>query len=120
MLVERMHWRRAKGQAALDLADGALMRSTETIGQVCWVKLGGRLHALADRCPHQGAALSWGWCDEGKLVCPLHRYRFDPATGKGFDGEGERAEVIPLEVRADGVYLGREVTGLRLFGVDIF
>lgn len=120
MLVERWKWKRVTDPHVAQLAEGQLHRTMEDIGQVCWVKLNGRLHALADRCPHHGAALSFGWCEEGRLVCPQHRYRFDPATGRGYDGEGERAEVIPLEVREDGVYIGRQVLGLRLFGVDIF
>lgn len=120
MLVERCKWLKVNDARVLHLEEGRLHRTTESGEQVCWVKLNGRLHALLDKCPHQGAALSFGWCEEGHLVCPLHRYRFDPATGRCLDGEGERAGVLPLEVRADGVYLGRQVMGLRLFGVDIF
>ena len=119
MLVDRWKWERVEDPAVLDLAEGQLHRSTVTGDQVCWVRKEGRLHALIDRCPHQGAALSFGWCEDGLLVCPLHRYRFDPVTGRCLDGEGERAEVIPLEIRSDGVYLGRQVVGLRIFGIDI-
>lgn len=37
----------------------------------------GRIHALADRCPHRGAPLSKGTVREGGLVCPYHGWRFE-------------------------------------------
>ncbi len=120
MLVDRWKWKRVRDAALGALSEGGIHRNTVDGLPICWVKQDGRLHALVDRCPHQGAALSHGWCADGLLVCPIHRYRFDPATGRGLDGEGERAEVLPVDVRPDGVYLGRQTVGLRLFGLDIF
>lgn len=37
----------------------------------------GKIHALADRCPHRGAPLSKGAVREGCLVCPYHGWRFE-------------------------------------------
>ncbi len=37
----------------------------------------GKIHALADRCPHRGAPLSKGSVREGCLVCPYHGWRFE-------------------------------------------
>lgn len=34
------------------------------------------VHALIDRCPHRGAALSLGRVDDGCLRCPFHGWRF--------------------------------------------
>jgi phenylpropionate dioxygenase-like ring-hydroxylating dioxygenase large terminal subunit len=38
---------------------------------------GGRVGALADRCPHRGMRLSKGWVAQGRLVCPYHGWNFD-------------------------------------------
>ncbi|HEY5236150.1 MAG TPA: Rieske (2Fe-2S) protein, partial [Rhabdochlamydiaceae bacterium] len=38
---------------------------------------GGKIRALADRCPHRGAPLSQGSLHEGRLVCPYHGWRFE-------------------------------------------
>ena len=47
----------------------------------------GEVHALLDRCPHRGAALSWGDCFwKGLVSCPYH--------GATFDGAGECVEFI--------------------------
>ena len=46
---------------------------------------GGRVHALADRCPHRGAKLSVGKCQfagSGTISCPYHGWTFKGATGE--------------------------------------
>ena len=40
-------------------------------------------YAIKDRCPHAGASLSEGRCEDGHAVCPLHGWKFDLATGTG-------------------------------------
>jgi nitrite reductase/ring-hydroxylating ferredoxin subunit len=46
-------------------------------------RVGGRLHALDRRCPHEGGRIHDGPLAEGRYaVCPLHNYKFDPASGK--------------------------------------
>jgi phenylpropionate dioxygenase-like ring-hydroxylating dioxygenase large terminal subunit len=37
----------------------------------------GKIHVLADRCPHRGAPLSNGSVREGCIVCPYHGWRFE-------------------------------------------
>ena len=39
----------------------------------------GAPHALIDRCPHRGAALSLGKVADGCIECPFHGWRFDAA-----------------------------------------
>lgn len=47
-------------------------------------KAGGEVHVLDARCPHdQGGQIQTGPLEQGKFaICPLHRYMFDPKTGK--------------------------------------
>lgn len=65
---------------------------------------GGCLHALDDRCPHAGVALSqMGTLCEGQVVCGWHGASIDVATGRceGFPD----VQAYPVEVRSDGVYV---------------
>ena len=62
--------------------------------------------ATQSRCPHAGADLSQGWCKNGKLICPFHRYEYDLKSGKGAPGQGDYIETYPLEVRSNGIYIG--------------
>ena len=42
----------------------------------------GEAVAVPDRCPHAGVELSGGFVEDGQLVCPMHGWRFDLATGR--------------------------------------
>lgn len=52
--------------------------------------------AFSRKCPHAGAPLDQGWCDDGMIVCPYHRQRFDLTTGKGAEGQGNYITIYPV------------------------
>ncbi len=75
--------------------------------KICLGKLGDGYHALEDTCPHSGASLGKGWCDEhGNVVCPIHRIKFNMRTGENVSGEGYYQPTYPLQLREDGLYIG--------------
>jgi nitrite reductase/ring-hydroxylating ferredoxin subunit len=50
--------------------------------EVILCRVEGRLYALDRRCPHEAGKLQDGPMAEGRyVVCPVHRYKFDPKTG---------------------------------------
>jgi len=69
---------------------------------LCLVSVDDKVYALGARCPHAGGDLTQGWCKEGKLICPLHRYSFDLETGKGSEGQNDYIDTYPVEIR-DGI-----------------
>ena len=74
---------------------------------LCLVRRGTEVLACAGQCPHAGAQMVKGYVDaRGQLVCPLHHYRFDPATGRNVTGEGYLLRTYPVEQREDGLYVG--------------
>lgn len=88
-------------------------RGAERLGRrlVFWRTSDGVAHALPDRCPHLGTALSGGAVRGDHLVCPFHGFEFDadglcrhiPAIG--------RAGRIPTAMALDAMVL-REAHGL--------
>jgi nitrite reductase/ring-hydroxylating ferredoxin subunit len=42
----------------------------------------GNYHAAAKKCPHMGANLCKGKLEDGAVICPLHKAKFDLTTGK--------------------------------------
>jgi nitrite reductase/ring-hydroxylating ferredoxin subunit len=42
---------------------------------------GGQFHAAARKCPHLGFNLCRGSIEDRAVVCPLHKAKFDLATG---------------------------------------
>ena len=61
---------------------------------IALVGVEGIIHALSARCPHAGEDLSYGWCKDGKLVCPVHRYSYDINTGRGSAGQGDYVDTF--------------------------
>ena len=80
-----------------------------TVGskRICLLRKGDTIYAFAALCPHASAPLCDGWVDSlGRIVCPLHKYRFDPANGRNTSGEGYKLFTYKAEVREDGIYVG--------------
>ena len=70
----------------------------------------GRVHALDDTCPHQGASLGDGVISRGDVTCPFHAWHFDLVTGKNTDSLDSCVAVFPTRIDAEGrveVDLGR-------------
>lgn len=62
-------------------------------------KLGGKLSAIDDLCPHQGASLSAGYLDEeGVVACPWHAWRFSVTSGKWCDNPRLGVDVFQVRV----------------------
>ena len=81
---------------------------------VFWRTASGVAHALDERCPHLGAALSAGTIEGDQLVCPFHGFHFDgsgrcqhiPAIGSGGRiPEGLRAGSYPVEEAGGFIWL---------------
>lgn len=76
---------------------------------ICLVKKEDEIFACAPKCPHAGGHLADGYIDvQGNIVCPLHRYRFNPETGRNISGEGYFLKTYKVELREDGLYIGFE------------
>lgn len=71
------------------------------------LKLNDAVYAFSATCPHTSAPLCEGWLDAQKrIVCPLHKYRFDPANGRNTSGEGYKLKTYPVEIRDNEIYIG--------------
>ncbi|HVY46956.1 MAG TPA: Rieske (2Fe-2S) protein, partial [Minicystis sp.] len=70
------------------------------------VRVAGAVHALDDRCPHEGYPLSQGAVRDGELTCAWHNWKFDVATG-GCRFGGEPVRRYPVRVEGGRVHLDR-------------
>ena len=82
--------------------------------KVCAIKSGQEIFITQAYCPHAGAGLSGGWCKNGKLICPFHRYEYDLHTGRGAPGQGDYIDIYATEKREDGIYVSLP-EGFNLF-----
>jgi nitrite reductase/ring-hydroxylating ferredoxin subunit len=74
--------------------------------KLCLVKAEGEFYALSAKCPHAGADLTEGWCENKKLICPFHRYGYDLATGRGNPGQNDYVSTYPVEIRDNTIFVG--------------
>jgi len=59
---------------------------------------GGQVRVIDNTCPHAGAGLSGGWVDDGCVVCPLHGWAFNLATGELRDSAAVAITTYPTRV----------------------
>jgi len=68
-------------------------------------RVGGRLFALADACPHMGASLADGRVDGACVECHWHHWRFDLASGQAEERSWARAASYEVRLVEDEVWL---------------
>jgi len=99
-----MEWYKIPG---IQFTEGPFIKKVKINGKnICLVGYNGQIFALASTCPHAGGELSGGWCKDGKLICPIHRYSYDIHTGKGSTGQNDYIDTFPVEIKDDGIYVG--------------
>ena len=83
--------------------------------KLCLIRNEGRFYVVQNTCPHAGGILSGGWCKNGHLVCPIHRWEYNLETGRGATGQGDYIETYPIEQRPDGLYVGIQESWFKRF-----
>jgi phenylpropionate dioxygenase-like ring-hydroxylating dioxygenase large terminal subunit len=75
---------------------------------VLWQDATGMIQALPNACPHMGAMLSEGWCEDGKVVCPYHALAFDGTGCTVLPGANQQTlsqlEPLPLIIQGDFIW----------------
>ncbi|XZF13318.1 Rieske (2Fe-2S) protein [Chitinophagaceae bacterium MMS25-I14] len=100
-------WHAVAGTGFSTLEEGRMVSALAGEKQLTLLRKGDMLYAFAATCPHSGALLCEGWLDvQGRVVCPLHKYRFDPANGRNTSGEGYKLKTFPVEIRDDEIFIG--------------
>jgi nitrite reductase (NADH) small subunit len=61
----------------------------------------GSIFATQAACPHKGGPLADGLLGGRTLICPLHSFKFDLATGRAQNGECT-LRVYPAQLSASG------------------
>lgn len=99
-------WHRVAGPG--DLADGRVRTVRAGRRTLALTRVGDRYGALDNACPHQGGPLGEGTIENGLLRCPWHGYDYDPLSGQPPPPFDDAPSCFPVQVRADGVYVGLE------------
>jgi len=88
------------------LEENKLTETTVAGKRIGLLKKKDAVYAFTASCPHAGGSLCDGWVDGlGRIVCPEHKYRFDPANGRNTSGEGYKLFTYPVEIRNDEIFV---------------
>jgi nitrite reductase (NADH) small subunit len=63
--------------------------------------------ATQNRCPHKQGSLAEGILGGGKIICPLHSFKYDLCNGKGIDND-YCLKTFPVRVENGEVLLSLE------------
>ena len=72
---------------------------------VALFRVGERLYALKDACPHMGASLADGKPDGLEVECHWHHWKFDLDTGRCHEREWAAADRYEVKVDGEDVLL---------------
>jgi nitrite reductase/ring-hydroxylating ferredoxin subunit len=73
---------------------------------ICLVMREGSLHAVENKCPHNGESLSKGMVNYlGEVVCPWHGYRFNLKTGRESAERSRDLLIYPVRENEEGVFI---------------
>ena len=65
----------------------------------------GRVFAVDNRCPHKNGPLAEGMLAGDSVVCPLHAFRYEMASGQCDQPGACPVTTYPVEVRGSDVFL---------------
>jgi nitrite reductase [NAD(P)H] small subunit len=62
----------------------------------------GNVFATQPNCPHRGGLLADGLIGSGKVICPLHSFAFNLATGQSIENRCGQLQVYPVSLNEAG------------------
>jgi 3-phenylpropionate/trans-cinnamate dioxygenase ferredoxin subunit len=75
--------------------------------RICLARHQGKIHAVQDKCTHNGESLSKGKINyQGEVICPWHGYRFNLKTGRECMQQISDLECYPIKENEEGVFIG--------------
>ena len=77
--------------------------------RICLTRTDAGFFALDEKCPHQNLPITHGgFCENGHIVCPFHRYSWDLKTGREIERRENNIQLYSVEERKEGLFIGFE------------
>ncbi|MDR3418884.1 MAG: Rieske 2Fe-2S domain-containing protein [Nevskia sp.] len=109
---------RVKLADSAEVREGAVHAVKAEGRSILLSRVGGKVCAVENRCPHFGLPLARGKVADGTIRCPFHGSRFDLCSGENLDWV-KSVGGLPLPEWSRGlVALGKQPTPLRRFEVN--
>jgi len=77
--------------------------------RICLARTEKGFYALDEKCPHQNLPITrGGFCENGHIVCPFHRYSWNLETGRETRRHEDNIRFYKVEERENGLFVGVE------------
>src|SRR5204863_2461473 len=87
------------------LTDGAGLAVELAGKEYALFRINGRVHAIDNSCPHEGAPLAQGEIVDGVVTCPWHGWTFNGCTGCSINPAGSDVKSYPVKVETGKIYV---------------
>jgi len=101
--LEQKGW--LKGPSISELEEGKPIPFASSAGDILLVRLGGKVMAYRNQCPHMGVPLDGGFVDESVITCPSHGFRFDLTTGECITAPHVQLEPFPVRLKEERIWI---------------
>src|SRR6266702_1034177 len=102
------HWMRIAHVDSIPLREG---RAVHIAGHdIAVFNLGNRFLAVENKCPHRGGPLADGIVSGGNVVCPLHAWKVDLASGEAANQPAPAQCVKTFPVRVENGVVSLEIS----------
>ncbi len=85
----------------IPLGEGRTFRVRDTTVAIFRAR-DGSVFATQPNCPHRGGPLADGLVGAGKVICPLHSFAFNLATGQPIENPCEQLRTYPVSLSEAG------------------
>lgn len=101
--LEESGW--VEGPSVAELPEGRPVRFEAGGHDVLLVRLGSRILAYRNQCPHMGNPLHPGPVEGSVITCPWHGFRFDLESGECLTVPHVQLEPFPVRVHGERVWV---------------
>mgnify|MGYP001770981329 FL=1 len=101
--LEESGW--VEGPSVAELPEGRPVRFEAGGHDVLLVRLGSRILAYRNQCPHMGNPLHQGPVEGSVITCPWHGFRFDLESGECLTVPHVQLEPFPVRVHGQRVWV---------------
>ncbi len=103
---------------ASQVKEGELLPVKVENQKVMLTRVNGKIHALANKCPHMGMPLAKGKICDGVVTCPWHGASYNLSTGENVKWVDSFVGIPLPEWSHQALSLGKSPQGLKTFTVN--
>src|SRR5262245_41477636 len=95
----------------VQLTDGAGLAVEIAGKEYALFRIDGRVHAIDNACPHEGAPLAHGEFSNGIVTCPWHGWTFQACTGCSINPAGNDLKSYAVKVEEGRIFIQTGAVG---------